>query len=166
MHLPGVLPPGLGWFPSHEFGGKHSSPSLSPGGTGAQGLPAQNQGMATDSERLREKKEEGGKKKRHFKKDKAPNKKPQGDPGTAAGLRLGDAHAEASQHLPFICMGIQTLKGQFIKMKPRGETSGRSEEAAAGITNPVPRIQPPCPEHSQEPPARAQQHRLGVTGVV
>lgn len=33
-------------------------------------------------------------------------------------------------------------------MKPRGETSGRSEEAAAGITNPVSHIQdiqPPLP---------------------
>lgn len=50
-------------------------------------------------------------------------------------------------------------------MKPRGETSGRSEEAA-GITNPVPHLQPPSPEHSQEPPARIQQHSLGVSGVV
>lgn len=71
--------------------------------------------MATDSERLREEKEEGGKKKRHFKKDKAPNKKPQGDPGTAAGLRLGDAHAEASQHLPFICMGMTDFKRPIYK---------------------------------------------------
>lgn len=46
-------------------------------------------------------------------------------------------------------------------MKPRGETSGRSEEAAAGITNPVPRIQPPCPEHSQEPPGQSPAAQAG-----
>lgn len=33
----------------------------------------------------------------------------------AAGLRLGDAHAEASQHPPFICMGMTDFKRPIYK---------------------------------------------------
>lgn len=46
-------------------------------------------------------------------------------------------------------------------MKPRGETSGRSEEAAVGITNPVPHIQPPLP---REQPGAPGQHPTAQPG--
>lgn len=48
-------------------------------------------------------------KKRHFRKDKAPNKQPR-HPGTTARFRLGVVHTEASQQLPFICTGMTEFK--------------------------------------------------------
>lgn len=64
----GVEPWGLDGFPPMNLGENTAPhPSLQEGQV-LKGLPAQNQGMATDSERLREKKEEGGKKKKALQK--------------------------------------------------------------------------------------------------